>query len=162
MNYRANKKGFGMLEIVIGTALIFISMFGLVAVSGAAFKAAGNTTRNIQTAFLLEEGLEAMRFLRDSGWNVNIVPLSTGALYYLNFSGGEWEATSSPIFEIDGVFERTFVLGNVYRNTEDDIVSSGGTLDANTKKITFSVSWSLRGATTTKTLSTYIANLYNN
>lgn len=162
MNYHADKNGFGMLEIIVGAAIISISMFGLAAVSGAAFKAADNTTRGIQAAFLLEEGMEAVRFLRDSGWNADVAPLSADVPYYLSFSGGEWKATSSPIFEIDGIFKRTFVLGNVYRDTEDDIVLSGGTLDPNTKKITFSVSWSLRGTTTAKTLSAYLTNLYNN
>ncbi len=161
MRFHKNN-GFGIIEIIIGSALISISLFSLAAVSGAAFKVAENTTRKIQASFLLEEGMEAIRFLRDESWSLNIAPLNAATPYYLNFSAGKWQIISSPTPNIDGIFERTFIISNVYRNIDDDIVSSGGILDAGTKKITFSVSWSLRGATTTKNLSAYITNLFNN
>lgn len=162
MNYSKGKNGFGMLEIVIGAALISVSLFGVVAVSGASLKATENATRNIQAAFLLEEGMEVMRFLRDSGWDANIAPLNTGVYYYLNFSAGIWATTSSQVLDIDGIFERTFIISDVYRNVDDDIVTSGGTIDPNTKKITFSVSWLLREITITKTMSAYLTNILDN
>lgn len=162
MNYSKGKNGFGMLEIVIGAALISVSLFGVVAVSSASLKATENATHSIQAAFLLEEGMEVMRFLRDSGWNTYIAPLNTATPYYLNFSAGAWTTTSSQVLDIDGIFERTFVINDVYRNIDDDIVTSGGTIDPNTKKITFSVSWSLRGITITKTISAYLTNILDN
>jgi hypothetical protein len=35
-----------------------------------------------------------------------------------------------------------------------------GVLDPYTKFITFSVSWNIRGATTTKTMSAYFSNIF--
>ena len=155
------QNGFSLLEIVIGVGIIAISIFSLMAVSVLSFKVIEENTKNIQAAFLLEEGVEALKVLRDSSWTNNIAPLSGGADYYLDFSNGSWQATSSNIY-IDDVFERKFTLENVNRDTNDDIVSSGGTLDPDTKKLSLFVSWYGRNGTTTQSISTYITNLFGN
>jgi Tfp pilus assembly protein PilV len=155
-----SKSGFGLLEVVIGVAIISITLFGLMAVSRTALRIVDGAAQNVQAGFLLEEGVEAIKIMRDSGWSANISTLSAGAPHYFNFDGSTWRATTSNIF-IDGVFERSFIIENVYRDGDDDIAASG-TLDQDTKKISVSVSWNKRTGTTTKTISTYIANLFNN
>lgn len=150
------------MEIVIGVGVISISIFSLSAVSNLALRLTEESIRNTQAAFLMEEGIEALKILRDSSWSANILPLAVDTTYYLYFSDHKWQATYTNIY-IDGNFERSFKLQNVNRNdTNDDIVSSGGILDPDTKKLTISVSWLSRTATTTKTLSTYITNFFNN
>ncbi len=152
-----------MLEVIIGLSIISVVLFSLANVAIIALRIAEENTKNIQALFLAEEGIESLRVLRDSGWNSNIGVLNTGTVYYLNFSDGKWNTSSSPSSNIyiDGVFERSFTVQEVYRNSNDRIVSSEGTLDQNTKKITVSVSWFSRNATTTKSISTYITNLFS-
>lgn len=152
------QNGFGLLEIVIATAVIAVALFGLMAASRISLRLINETTRDIQAGFLLEEGVEAVKFLRDKGWEGNIASLTPGADYYLEFSGSSWRATTSKIL-IDGFFERKFVLENVYRDGNDDIASSGA-LDADTKKLVVFVSFVSRGSTTTRSIPAYLTNLY--
>src|SRR3990167_772789 len=154
MHIKNLKSGFGMLEIIIGVAIISASLFSLIAVAQISLRFVGESTQNAKSGFLLEEGVEAIKFLRDSGWDVNIVPLVVNVSHYLNFNGTNWESTSVNNY-IDGVFERSFVIEDVYRDSNDDIAASG-TLDAGTKKVSVLVSWNTRSGTTTKNISTYI------
>ena len=57
--------------------------------------------------------------------------------------------------------ERDAQVNSVNRDINDDI-STTGTLDPGTLKITSEVSWFDRGGTTTKVFETYITDLYAN
>lgn len=161
MFYKNKEKGFSLLEVVIGLGILSFIIFGLFSVSELSLEIIYENTKNIQAAFLLEEGIEAIKVLRDSGWQSNIQPLSPSTDYYLEFSGAIWKSTTTDLY-IDNTFERKFVLSDVYRNTDDDI-SDSGTLDSNAKKVTVYVSWFLPGTgTTTKNISTYLINLFKN
>ncbi len=154
-------KGFGLLEIAIGISVISLSIFSLTAISNLALKLTEESARNTQASFLLEEGIEALKILRDSSWSANIASLATETTYYPSFTNHNWQTTLTNIY-IDGIFERSFVLQNVNRDINDDIVSSGGILDPDTKKLTVFVSWLSRNGTTTQSVSAYITNLFNN
>ncbi len=155
------KQGFGLLEVIIGVSVISVALFSLATVSNIALKAAEESSKSIKAVFLLEEGMEAIRFLRANGWYAKIAVLNPGAVYYFEFYNNGWRATSTNVY-IDGVFERSFVLQNVNRDSGDDIAASGGTLDFGTKKITVSASWRIKTATTTKSISSYITDLFGN
>ncbi len=156
-NYKINNSGFGLIEVVIGAAIISISLFGMVSMFSKSIQISREVGKKVQASFLLEEGVEAVRIMRDSSWS-NISSLSNSTDYYLVFSNGSW-ATSTMNTFIDGKFERKFVLSNVYRDSNDDIATSG-TLDTGIKKITVSVSWFGKNSTTTESVSAYLANLF--
>lgn len=152
--------GFGMLEIVVGVTIISLALFGLVTVAQISMKVSEETVNNTKSAYLLEEGVEAVKIMRDTDWT-NIASSTPGTYFYLNFNGTTWSTTTSNAL-VDGMFERKFVLQNVNRDEiSQDIVSTGGVLDENTKKLTVLVSWKFRNSTTTKSISTYITNLFN-
>ncbi len=153
------RHGFTILEVVVGVSLISLVLFSLVSVLNTAFRLMKQSTKSIQVAFLLEEGVEAIKIIRDSSWE-NIADLTPENTYFLNFSEHNWVATSTGIY-IDEVFERSFIIENVYRDSGDDIVESGGTLDENTKKTTVYISWFNGKATTTKSISTYLTNFHS-
>lgn len=151
------KNGFGLIEVIVGVAIISVSFLGLMSVANLSFKILQKSSNNIKAGFLLEEGAEAVKIMRDSGWS-NISSLSNGVNYYLNFNGATWLTTTTPVYA-DNIFERKFVLSDVYRDTNDDIATSGA-IDTGTKKITISVSWKEGGNTATQSFSTYITNLF--
>ena len=153
-------RGFGLIEAVAGISLVSIFIFSLMLASQLSQKIVGESVRNIQAYFLLEEGADAVKILRDTGWSSNIGNLSAGANYFFSYNGTTWISTNSNVY-IDGVFERKFKLNNVYRDANDDIASSG-TLDNETKKATVSVSWRGRTGTTTKSVSFYLTDLFFN
>lgn len=157
-------RGISLVEIVIGTALILLSLTGLTTAYSFYLKAGLKNTDTLKAAFLLQEGVEAATLIRDDNWSA-FVSLSTGTPYYLSWANSKWNTTTTPLI-IDGVFRRTISFSDVYRrNTDKDIVSvtSGDakSLDAGTKKVTVRV-FVVNAATTTldKRVETYLTNLF--
>ncbi|MCX6731800.1 MAG: type II secretion system protein [Candidatus Parcubacteria bacterium] len=159
MLYKNKEKGFTLLEVVVGLGILSFIIFGLFLVSQISLRIVNASTRNTQAIFLMEEGVEAVKVLRGLSWESNIKLLNNETSYYLNFSNNTWQSTTTPVFT-DG-FERKFVSENVYRDANDDI-AAGGNPDPDTKKITIFVSWPETNGTTTKSVSTYIANIFKN
>jgi Tfp pilus assembly protein PilV len=157
--HKNTHRGFGLIEIVIGAAILSTSLLGISFYFQEALNVSERTGNIVRAAFLMEEGIEITRFFRDNGW-ANISGLAAGTPYYLTWNGTTWATTTTNTF-IDGLYERKVVATDVYRDSNDDIVSSGGTLDSGTREITVSVAWQEKGATTTKTVSTYLANFFN-
>lgn len=155
---KKNKGGFGMIEVVVGASIISLVAFSVASVATISTRLSNENANNTKAAFLMEEGVEAVKIMRDASW-VNISSLNTTNDYYLTFNGLNWATTTSNVF-IDGVFERKLRLEGVNRDANQDIVTSGGTLDPDIKKITVSVSWRVRSATTTKSISTYLTNMF--
>lgn len=112
----------------------------------------------VQAALLLEEGMEALRVMRDNGYTTYISTLSTSTAYRFSFDTTYHATTTATL--IDSTFDRTFRLSDVYRDTAGNIVSSGGVYDPGTKKAAVSVSWKTSSGTTTKSISTYLINLF--
>ncbi len=154
------KQGISLTEVVLGTALILVVVVFLTQTYNIYINFALANENNTKANFLLEEGLETLIFLRDDGWTANISTLTSGSTYYLYFDGGDWVSTTTPQY-IDSTFVRSFVLSNVNRDSNDDIATSG-TNDPNTKKATVTVSYWQGHSTTTKSIATYITNIYVN
>ena len=154
------KKGTTLVEVIVAAAILVLVVLSLVSAYLFSLREGLGVTQRVQAPLLAEEGIEAMKWLRDGGWSTNITPLSPGSTYYLVATSSVWQATTSPSM-LFGKFQRTMTLYNVNRDTNGDIVSSGGVLDAGTKKVVVTVSWFSAGGTTTRTISTYLTNLFS-
>lgn len=152
-------KGFGIIEIVIATTIISVAFLTMMSTASMSLRTSEKNTLELKANFLLEESVEAVKIMRDNDWQTNIASLSAGTDYFLEFDGATWLANVSNVL-IDGVFERKFIINDVYRDANDDI-SSSGVLDQNTKKITVYVSWSKNGSIVSKSISFYISNIFN-
>jgi len=151
-----SQKGFSMLEAVVGTAIILSVFVGLITAYNIALKTSLGIAESIKAIYLLEEGIEAVIVMRDEGWDDNIASISPDNPYEFYWDGNTWTATTTPQV-IDGLYVREFVVSPVYRDDNDDI-SSGGTLDDGTKKITVTVSWRSKQ----KEMATYITRAFEN
>ncbi len=158
-----SKSGFAIVEIVVASAVIAVALFGLLGAGQYYLRLARDTNRNVQAQALLEEGLEALRSMRDESYAAQISPLSTsGTTYYLYWNGSLWRSTTTTQL-VSGLFTRSFSVAAVSRDVNDEIVSSGGTNDPNTRKFTVSVTWlGSNGSTSQKTISEYLTNYFNN
>jgi len=156
--------GFGVIEVLIASGIIGATIFSLYYIFVLGTRLSSDAGNKVSGNFLAEEGLEAARFLRDSGWHANISGLTPGTNYYVAFNkiNSAWSIAASAPAPIDGVFYRTLTVENVSRDSDDNIVSSGGTVDPYTKKINIEVAWQGSGATSTILLSTYLADLFEN
>ncbi len=153
-------RGFSLVELIIGLAIVTIVFIAVFTAYSRFLAIELEVPHQIKGSFLLEEGLETMRFMRDGGWDTNIATLSTTSVYQLYWTGATWQATTTPQV-IGGLFYRTLSISDVKRDSNDDIASVG-TYDPNTKRIDVSVSWPSRTGTTTKTAATYLTDLFEN
>lgn len=115
-----------------------------------------------QALFLLDEGTEAIRFMRDEGYTTNIEPLVGSGEFYIEPITNGWTSTTTNNL-IFGKYTRTVELTEVYRrNSDDDIVpdTSGDpkTLDPGTTKLLVTVRW---GSNEIRATS-YVTDMYEN
>jgi len=156
-------RGLTLVEVLVAASIILVFTVSLVGVYNLYLRIVFANSYTVKAAFLAEEGLEVMRFFRDVSWENNILTLSKDTDYGLTFDNlsNVWMATTSIIF-IDDQFERRITVSDVYRDASSQIVTSGGSIDPDTIKITSVVSWKRGSATTTKSISTYLTNIYDN
>jgi prepilin-type N-terminal cleavage/methylation domain-containing protein len=162
MHVAQKQKGFGLVEVLIAASIMTVVIAAVITTTTFFLKTSIRNTSHLQAGYLIEEGTEVLKLLRDNGWDDNIGTLSLNTPYYLNWSGGVWSATTSTT-TVDSIYYRTFALSPVYRDGSDDI-STSGLLDSGTLKATVTVAWfdTSMQATTSKTLVTYITNLFEN
>lgn len=160
-----NQKGFGLVEIVVASAIVSVSLFALIGASQASFKAVDDSLMRRRAEFLAEEGIEAVKILRDSGWAANIDPLTSGTTYYPSFnsSTNTWALITTNPGAVDGIFTRTITFSDVYRkNSDQDIVDVAApdpkTLDPGTLLVVSTASWEGKEAE----IRTYITNIFQN
>lgn len=159
--------GIGLVEIIILIAIIALSLIG--AGQFVAFmQRAGERAANQKTAvFLAEEGVEALVSLKLATWAGNVATLTPGTVYYVTRNGSgpyTWQVLSmdpGALYGLPGDFRRSFVLSRVYRDSSDNIASTG-TEDVDMRQVIATVSWTERGQTQTFTASSYIANINRN
>lgn len=163
---KVKTNGFSLVEVLVGASVILVAIFTLMNSYAVFIKASAGSSKTVEATYLLEEGIEAMRFIRDTGW-ANLVAVGTSSSKYLVFVASStqpyyvWQTTSTKSL-IDGVFLRTIKIDDVKRDLSTQNISSTGAYDANTKMVTVTVAWPYKNATTTKTISTYLTNIYGN
>lgn len=151
------QRGFGLIEILIAVSIVTATIFAFTEVATKSVRLTSKALAITQAGFLLDEGVEAVKILRDNAWT-NIGGVTNGTTYYLQFSGSAWSLTQTP--QTIDAFTRTVVFSSVSRDASDDIATTG-TVDSNTKKVTVTVSWvDQTGSTVSKVLELYIANVF--
>ena len=155
-----NKSGFAMVEIVVGSAIILVAILAINQAYSAYVQYALANSKNAEAGYILEEGMEALKFIRDKGWTANISKLSTTTTYYLTWNASGWATTTTPQY-VDGVFLRSVTVSDVKRDAVSDDIAVSGYYDSGTKLITTTVAYWQGHATTTRSLSLYLANKYN-
>jgi Tfp pilus assembly protein PilV len=152
------KKGFMMVEVIIATAIMLILVMATMSVVAKVISVSNRSLHFTQSAYLLDEGGEAIRIIRDNSWS-NISSASTNTDYYLVFLDNTWTLSTTPV-QID-LFTRTVNIFPVNRDTSlGYIVPSGGVLDVGTKLVKINVFWQESGQTISKSLSFYVSDIF--
>lgn len=146
-----------MVEIIVAISIIAVAILASMTVAQKSIHVSRQALHTTQAAFLLEEGAEAVRILRDNAWT-NISSLTAGTSYYPFFSGGTWTLSSTS--NTVGIFTRTVSVANVNRDNTTQDIANIGTNDPSTKLVTVTVSWLEGGITVTKTLQFYIIDIF--
>lgn len=155
---KSKYSGFMIIEVIVATSIIVIFVLVAMSVASKSIRFSHQSLRNTQASFLIEEGAEAVRIVRDNAW-ANISGLNTNTTYYPTFTGGSWTLSTTPV-QIDN-FTRTVVLLDVNRDPGTGDIDVSGTNDNGTKFVTVNVSWVEGGETITRTLSFYILDIFS-
>lgn len=147
-----------MVEVIIVTSIIAVSVLAFMAVAQKSIYLSRQSLHTAQAVFLLEEGAEAVRIVRDNNW-ANISALSPNTTYYPEFSGGTWIMSTTP--NTIGSFTRTVSINNVNRDEATDDIADTGTNDVGTRLVTITVEWTEGGTSLNKTLSFYISDIFS-
>lgn len=157
MQYHNRKQlGFFLIEVVIAVALAGGVLITVLSLVQDTVEVSQRSLERTQAAYLLDEGIEGVKTVRDSAWTT-ITALTSATPYYLSWSGTAWTLTTTP--QTVGRFTRSIVFEDVYRDGNDDIVSSGGTLDIGTRKGTVTVSWAVPSGTQSESVVFYIGDI---
>lgn len=152
--------GFFLIEVVVAASVITVVLMFLLGSIQDSVDASKRSLERTQASFLLEEGAEAVKAVRDNGWSTNITPLQNGTTYYLAWSGSAWSLTTDPTASYaEGAFTRMVVFSPVYRDDQDDVATSG-TLDDGSRKVQIMVSWPTNKAIKNEKLEFLIADIH--
>jgi Tfp pilus assembly protein PilV len=149
------KDGQSLMEVIIAVAV-----FGLIVASVTSMVVGGNVStrqggQQTEALALAQEGIEAVRSIRDRAWNEEKYNQSGVAT-----SSGAWFFSGEGTQEIIGDYTRTIVFGAICRDGSDNIVACPGTYtDPHSKKVTVTVSWqTINGVTDSVQKIAYLTN----
>lgn len=150
----AARQGFSVVEVMLAVALfvIFASGMAIVVISGLDNnRLGGEETIANQYA---SEGLEAVRSIKNQAYSYLQDSSGTGVI---RNPGNLW-AFSGANNTFDK-YTRVITIADVFRDGGGNIVSLGGTLDPDTKKVTSTVIWNFSSARADSVvLTTYYTN----
>jgi Tfp pilus assembly protein PilV len=129
--------GSSVIEVLVAVGIfIIIAVTSLSAIIGAT-NIGRLTQEQTEASQLAQQGYEATVSIRNNDWT----NLANGT-YGLNNTGSQWVFSGSSDVDVSGKFTRTVTIESVNRDGNNAIVTSGGTADPDTKKITINVAWS--------------------
>jgi type II secretory pathway pseudopilin PulG len=155
----SKNKGQILAEILVALGIISIIIIAVYQLFAVTSQGKEFASRETQATALLQEQFEALKSIREQGWN----NLSLG-LFYLTTNGTAWSlqpiSTPSQAEQI-GDYQRYFEIKKVHRD-ENGNIAPQGTEDKSTFEVTASISWQKpreRLITATTYLTRYLDNL---
>lgn len=151
-----NQKGIGMVEIIVGLAVIAITFWAFFELARYNLKIQEQSRLKIEALSLATEAMESIRSIRDEDWT-NIDSLVFGTQYYPTISTNKWTLSSTNPGPINGVHDRWITIERVFRDSNDDIAAAG-IEDTETRKITAIVEWNDHGTIRDVSLTSYLTS----
>lgn len=161
IQWKSNKKGISIIEILVIIGIISIVMTTLLGVISFSLGVSTLIKEATQANSIVQKTIEELRNFRDGTiWDVDGLGIvTTGIAYYFQKSIDplpKWQLVQGE--EIINGFTRKVVFNDVQRDVGDNIIESGGINDPNTKKAITTVSWIRRGEEKSIEIITYFTN----
>lgn len=153
-----NQRGQSLIEIVVALALVAIVFVGSWRVISNSFDSIINETAGVKANFLVIEGLEGMRSIRDEDWNS-----LTDGTWHFEFDESDPENKELILVEgseeVLGRYTRSIQVRSVRRDDQEKITTDDTyEIDTNTKLITVNVEWYESGKYRSDSESIYLTN----
>jgi len=148
--------GISLIEVIIAIALFSIIASGVVVLALGSFRNTSLAEQETAAMQLLDQSVAAVESIRNQDWG----NLTEGS-YGLAYDGTNWAFVAVGSDDAPTPFNREITITNGQRDN-DNLVESGGSPDANTKKIELEVQWSSNTlANKTRTRTLYLTNWLN-
>lgn len=133
----SSQNGQSLIEIIIAISLASLLLPALATGLISSREGKAQESQRLQATTLLRETNEAVRSVREKGW-INIAANNT---YHpeIDTPTSTWKLV--PGSEQISGFNRQIIISDAQRDSNGNIVESGGTTDTSTKKIVSTVSW---------------------
>jgi Tfp pilus assembly protein PilV len=150
-----NSDGQSLLEVIVAMAIFSLISASMISLTVGSFTALQQGGEQSEAEALAQEGLEAVRSVRDRAFNEQIYSTSSVAI-----ADAGWRLSGEDTTETIGQFTRTIYFDTVCRDNSDNIAACPGNYtDVHTHLVTSEVSWTIRGAITNSVKKqAYISN----
>lgn len=149
------QQGQSLLEVILAMAIFAFFAASMVSLAVGGFIALEQGGEHTKAEALAEEGIEAVRAIRDRAWNENIYITSS-----VGISGSQWIFSGEGTTETIGQFTRVISFLDVCRDAGDNIALCPGLYnDPHSRKIIVEVKWDVReGVSNAIRREAYITN----
>lgn len=131
-----SQRGQLLVEALVAMALSAVLLPALITGLVASTKGKPQQIQRAAAVALLKESEEAVRSVRENGWN----SFAVNGTFHPAVSGSTWTLASGAT-TING-FNQSLTISDVHRDSNGVVVESGGTLDPSTKKVDLQITWS--------------------
>jgi len=132
---RCQEQGQSLVELLIAIGISAIILPALITGFVASREGRVQQNERLRATALLAEAVNAVRVAKEADWNT----FALNGTYHPVISGSTWILASGS--ETVSGFTRSIVIGDVRRDSNGNIVGSGGDLDPSSKKLTAAVTW---------------------
>jgi len=142
MNNFFKSEGFILIELIISVAIFVVFAGAMISMVLGSFSVMQKNSDYSFATNLNQENIEAVRSIKERGWNM--LKFNKSALIFEN----EWLLAGENTEERIDKFNRYIKFSNVYRNSEQEIVSfdvPGAINDVNSLNINSVVNWEDNG-----------------
>lgn len=124
-----------LVELVMAIGIAAIILPALLTGLVASRQSRPQQQQNLQATQLFKETVNAVEQVKNNSW----ASFGVDGTFHPVISSNQWTLASGST-TANG-FTQQVVIADVYRNSSGSIVTSGGTMDPSTKKVTISISW---------------------
>ncbi|MFC1701098.1 hypothetical protein ACFLZ0_03120, partial [Patescibacteria group bacterium] len=136
--------GQGLIEVMLAITIFGLMASVLISMATASFQGLEQGGEQTQAIALAQEGIEAVRAIRDRAWNENTYDQSA-----VEINGNEWIFSGEGTTETIGQFTRTISFADVCRDSSNEITACPGSyIDVHSKEIIVIVEWTIRDGIT--------------
>ena len=126
--------GVSLIEVIVGIGIMSAMLVAIGFSILTYLDARAALLSNMKSAYLAEEGYELLRAFRDDDWDA-FIALSTDTVLYFDLSTTTIAVSATPEI-IDTDYRRSFIIRDLYRNSNDDVVASttsGASVDSDSR-----------------------------
>ena len=159
-------KGFGIVEALIGITIAALLLSAFTTLIWQTIKINNANAKDFKATMYLQELIEISRDLEQTsaGWQTLAnTSCNSSSPCYPVVSGSDWTLVSDPSKQTleNNTYTRWLIIENVQRDPiTNEIVTSGGVDDPNTKKVKAEINWNNGFQDKVMKLETYVYN-YN-